>query len=76
MNVHTFGVRLTKHEKGGCMEDEVEYEILVDDEFVASVNGPKAQAKAEALHYAMMYGQDGGKVTFRQVIRLDVEFDK
>ena len=58
------------------MDDEVEYEVLVDDEFVASVCGRKEQAKAEALHYAMMYGQDGGKITFRQVVRFDVEFDK
>ena len=56
------------------MNEEVEYEVWLDDEFVASAVGPKEQAKAEALHYAIVYGQDGGKISFKEIIRKDIEF--
>lgn len=36
-----------------------EYEIHCNDEFVASVGGPKERAWAEAMHYVAQYRADG-----------------
>lgn len=47
---------------------EAEFEILVDDEWVAGASGPRERAMAEAMHYAVQYAEDG-QVTIFEVTR-------
>lgn len=41
------------------MTDEAEFELWQEGLCVSTAFGPREQARAEILHYAMMFGQDG-----------------
>jgi len=52
-------------------DDLAEFEIIQNDQPVASTSGPRDRASADAKHYAAVYGQDGPVEVF-EVIRKPV----
>ena len=46
-------------------ESDVSYEVWQDGAPVAWSSGPDMEARNDAMHYAMMYGQDGPVTVYK-----------
>ena len=66
-----FDLYLTAAPASPLPDDLAEFEIIQNDQPVASTSGPRDRAYADAAHYAAVYGQDGPVEVF-EVIRKPV----